>query len=186
VDLSQLHYLVDQAEWDTAMGENGALKWVIEAKEQGLTRFVGVTGHDVAVAQRHLESTDEYDFDSILLPYNYIMMQNPMYAEKFNQLLERAQERNVAVQTIKSIARRLWPQGANKFAATWYEPFTDQDDLDKAVHWVLGNDQVFLNTAGDIHILPQILDAANRFEARPSEAEMDSFVQKLEITPMFT
>lgn len=185
VDLIQLHYLVNQEEWNTAMGANGALKWVKEAQEQGLTKFIGVTGHDVAVAQRHLESTDEYDFDSILMPYNYIMMQNPEYAANIEKLLARAKERNVAVQTIKSIARRLWPEGAERFSATWYEPFTDQTDIDKAVHWVLGNEQVFLNTAGDIHILPQVLDAASRFEARPSDAVMDEFVKNLEITPMF-
>jgi aryl-alcohol dehydrogenase-like predicted oxidoreductase len=186
VDLIQLHYLVDKEEWEIAMGENGALKWVIEAKEQGLTRFIGVTGHDIAVAQRHLESTDEYDFDSILLPYSYIMMKNPEYAARFNELLERARERNVAVQTIKSIARRLWPEGANKFAATWYEPFTEQADIDKAVHWVLGNEDVFLNTAGDIHILPKVFDAANRFESRPSDEAMETLNEEQDVTPMFT
>ena len=185
VDLIQLHYLVKKDEWETAMGDNGALKWVKEAKEQGLTRFIGVTGHDVAVAQRHLESTDEYDFDSILLPYNYIMMKNPEYAANVEKLLARAKERNVAVQTIKSIARRLWPEGADKFASTWYEPFTEQADIDKAVHWVLGNEQVFLNTVGDIHVLPKVLDAASRFEARPSDADMEALVEAREVTPMF-
>ena len=185
VDLIQLHYLVDKEQWETAMGENGALKWVIEAKEQGLTKFVGVTGHDVAVAQRHLESTDVYDFDSILLPYSHIMMQNPEYAANMNKLLARAKERNVAVQTIKSVARRLWLDGADKFAATWYEPFTEQADIDKAVHWVLGNEQVFLNTLGDIHFLPKVLDAANRFESRPSDAEMQALVEARDVTPMF-
>lgn len=185
VDLIQLHYLVDQEQWNTAMGENGALKWVIEAKEKGLTRFIGVTGHDVAVAQRHLESTDVYDFDSILMPYSYIMMKNPEYAANVEKLLARAKERNVAVQTIKSVARRLWPEGAEKFSATWYEPFTEQADIDLAVHWVLGQEGIFLNTIGDIHILPKVLDAASRFEKRPSDEEMDELVKRLDVTPMF-
>lgn len=185
VDLIQLHYLVDQEQWNTAMGENGALKWVIEAKEKGLTRFIGVTGHDVAVAQRHLESTDVYDFDSILMPYSYIMMKNPEYAANVEKLLARAKERNVAVQTIKSVARRLWPEGAEKFSATWYEPFTEQADIDLAVHWVLGQEGIFLNTIGDIHILPKVLDAASRFEKRPSNEEMDELVKRLDVTPMF-
>jgi len=186
VDLIQLHYLVDQSEWDTAMGENGALKWVLEAKAKGLTRFIGVTGHDVAVAQRHLESTDVYDFDSILLPYSYIMMQNPDYAATVEKLLARAKARDVAVQTIKSVARRLWLDGADRFAATWYEPFTEQADIDLAVHWVLGQEGVFLNTLGDIHLLPKVLDAASRFEQRPSAEVMDAFVEARAITPMFT
>jgi aryl-alcohol dehydrogenase-like predicted oxidoreductase len=186
VDLIQLHYLVDQEEWNIAMGENGALKWVIEAKELGLTRFVGVTGHDVAVVQRHLESTDIYDFDSILLPYNYSMMRNPEYALGFENLMVRAQERNMAVQTIKSITRRRWLDGTDKFAATWYEPFTEQAHIDKAVHWVLGREGVFLNTVGDIHILPKVLDAASRYQSRPSDAEMEAMEAELDVTPMFT
>jgi aryl-alcohol dehydrogenase-like predicted oxidoreductase len=186
VDLIQLHYLVDQNEWNTAMGENGALKWVIEAKELGLTRFVGVTGHDVAVAQRHLESTDMYDFDTLLLPYNYSMMRNPEYASGFEKLMHRAQERNMAVQTIKSITRRRWQEGTDKFAATWYEPFTEQAHIDKAVHWVLGREGVFLNSIGDIYILPKVLDAASRYQARPSAAEMETLERELAVTPMFT
>ncbi|MDQ7028156.1 MAG: aldo/keto reductase [Anaerolineae bacterium] len=185
VDLVQLHYLVDKEQWETAMGDNGALKWVKEAKEQGLTKFIGVTGHDVAVAQRHLESTDEYDFDSILMPYSYIMMKNSVYAANVEKLLARAKERKVAVQTIKSVARRLWLEGAERFANTWYEPFTEQADIDKAVHWILGNEQVFLNTLGDIHFLPKVLDAANRFESRPSDEAMDLLVKEREVTPMF-
>jgi aryl-alcohol dehydrogenase-like predicted oxidoreductase len=185
VDLIQLHHLVDPQEWDIAFGEDGVIKWLMEARELGLTRFIGVTGHEVAIAQRHLESTNAFDFDSILLPYNYTMMQNEEYAQGFEVLMERAKERNIAVQTIKAISRRLWPSDTQKHATTWYEPFTEQADIDIAVHWVLGREGVFLNSPGDVNLLPKVLDAASRFERRPSEEEMAVFIRDTEARPMF-
>ena len=111
------HFLVDQA--------------VIEAKEQGLTRYIGVTGHYTVVGWMHKRSLERYDFDSVLLPYNYAMMQNPTYRHDFEELLEIATARNIAVQTIKSCTRGPWT-GEERSAATWYEPFTEQEDIDAA------------------------------------------------------
>lgn len=124
VDLIQLHYLVDAQEWEIAMGEGGALEALIEAREQGLVKYIGVTGHDVAVTAQHLRAVDRFDFDSVLLPYNYSMMQNPTYAAEFERLVALCHERNVAVQTIKSITRGVWGD-KTPFAATWYEPLTE-------------------------------------------------------------
>ena len=185
VDLIQLHYLVNEDEWEVAMGPGGVLEYVMEARDKGLVRYIGVTGHDVAIVKMHQKSLHRYDFDSVLLPFNYLMMQNPVYAEGFNKVLELAQERNVAVQTIKSITRRPYPTEARSHA-TWYEPLTDQESIDKAVHWVLGQEGIFLNSAGDIHVLPKVLDAASRFESRPSDAEMQAMVQSWDMEPLFT
>ena len=184
VDLIQLHYLVDEDEWKTAMGPGGALEYLIEAREQGLVRFIGVTGHDVAVVERHKQSLERFDFDSVLMPLNYLMWQNPTYVAGFNELLSICQERNVAVQTIKSITRR--PYHGDRTHATWYEPFTDQEAIDKAVHWVLGQDGIFLNTAGDIGLLPLVLNVASRFESRPSDEEMQALVGQRDMEPLFT
>jgi len=184
VDLIQLHYLVDSQEWEVAMGPGGALEAVIEAREQGLTRFIGVTGHDTVVPKMHLRSLERFDFDSVLLPYSYVMMQNPQYAADFEALVQVCQERNVAVQTIKSLVRRPWGD-RERARATWYEPLEDQTAVDRAVHWVLGNPKVFLNTVGDIHVLPQVLDAASRFERRPTEAEMQEEVGRMDMAPLF-
>ena len=183
VDLIQLHYLVGAEEWEVAMGPGGALEYLIEAREQGLVKYIGVTGHDVAIARMHQRSLERFDFDSVLLPYNYTMMQNPVYRSGFEEVLEICAERDTAVQTIKGITRR--PYIADRSHATWYEPLTDQASIDKAVHWVLGDERVFLNTAGDITILPKVLDAARRFVARPSEAEMQSLVTEREMAPLF-
>ena len=184
VDLLQLHNLVDPQEWEVAMGPGGALEAAIEAREHGLVRFLGVTGHGVTVAAMHKRSLERFDFDSVLLPYNYVMMQNPQYAADFEALMALCQARNVAVQTIKSITRAPWGDKPHT-AATWYEPLEDQADIDKAVHWVLGRPGIFLNTVGDIHVLPKVLDAADRFQAPPSDAEMRELMEKLAMEPLF-
>src|SRR6202042_251930 len=109
VDLWQLHSLADPIEWDIALSPGGAIEAAIEAREQGLIRWIGVTGHGSQIAATHRRSLERFDFDSVLLPYNFVTMQNPYYADNFNALYETCRERNVAVQTIKSIALRAPP-----------------------------------------------------------------------------
>jgi len=184
VDLWQMHILVDPQEWQVAMGPGGALEAFIEAREQGLVRFLGVTGHGTTIAAMHKRSLERFDFDSVLLPYNYVMMQNTQYAADFEELLTMCQDRKVAVQTIKSIAQGPWGDKAQT-RSTWYEPLEEQADIDRAVHWVLSRPDIFLNTVADIHLLPKVLDAATRFQTGPSAAEMQAHVDKLEITPLF-
>ena len=184
VDLWQMHVLVDPEDWETAMGPGGALEAFIDAREQGLVRFLGVTGHGLTVAAMHKRSLERFDFDSVLLPYNYLLMQNPQYGADFEALIAICQERNVAVQTIKSIVRRPWgdkPQTRN----TWYESLEGQADVDRAVHWVLGRPGIFLNTVGNIHLLPKVLGAASRFQSAPPEEAMEEMVTKLEMAPLF-
>lgn len=186
VDLIQLHYLVGEDEWEVAMGPNGVLKYLCKAREQGLVKYIGVTGHDVAIARMHQKSLAHFDFDSVLLPYNYLMMQNPTYRAGFEEVVRMCKAHNRAVQTIKSITRRPYPsQSQHHSHATWYEPLTDQPSIDKAVHWVLGNEDVFLNTAGDIHILPKVLDAAARFEERTPDGVMQAMVAEWQMEPLF-
>lgn len=184
VDLLQLHNLVDPSEWEVAMGPGGALEAAIEAREQGLVRYIGVTGHDTAVAAMHKRSLERFDFDSVLLPYNYVVMQSCQYAADFEALMAICEKRNVAVQTIKSISRRPWGDNPPT-RAVWYEPLEDQADIDRAVHWVLGRPGIFLNTVGDIYLLPQVLDAASRFQSAPSDEEMKDLLTKLEMAPLF-
>ncbi len=184
IDLLQLHYLVDPQEWEIAMGPGGALEAAVEAREEGLIRFIGVTGHDVAVAEMQMRSLERFDFDSVLLPYNYVMMQNPQYAADFEALLALCRDRKVAVQTIKGIARGRWGDRPQT-RTTWYEPLETQADIDRAVHWILSRPGIFLNTVGDIHLLPKVLDAASRFQAGPSAAAMNEEIERLEITPLF-
>lgn len=184
VDLWQFHNLVDPQEWDVAMGEEGVLAAAMEAREQGLLRFIGVTGHGLAIPSMHLQSLERFAFDSVLLPYNVTMMRTPQYAADMGTLLNVCTQRNVAVQTIKSLAVGPWQGPPTR--STWYEPVEAQADIDAAVHWVLGRPEVFLNTTGDIHILPRLLEAAERFEGRPPEEEMQSAVERCGMVPLFT
>ncbi len=184
VDLIQLHYLVDPTEWETAMAPGGALEAVVKARDEGLARFIGVTGHDVPVAAQHKRALERFDFDSVLLPYNYPMMQNPRYAADFEALIALCQERNVAVQTIKGITAAPWGD-RTPTTTTWYEPLVEQGDIDLAVHWVLGRPGVFLNTAADLTLLPKILDAAERYQTRPTDEMMQRLVETRSMEPMF-
>jgi aryl-alcohol dehydrogenase-like predicted oxidoreductase len=184
VDLIQLHSLADPIEWDTALSPRGALEACIEAREQGLVRFIGVTGHGSQIAATHLRSLERFDFDSVLLPYSHIMMQDPHYAAAFEKVAAVCAERNVAVLTIKSIARRPW-WGRERTRATWYQPFEDQQDIDAAVHWVLARPGIFLATTGDIHLMPKVLDAATRFTSAPPEETMREQQARLEMVPLF-
>jgi aryl-alcohol dehydrogenase-like predicted oxidoreductase len=185
VDLIQLHNLVDEAEWQTAMSPGGALEAAVEAREQGLARYIGVTGHGVTVAGMHRRSLERFPFDSVLLPYNYTMMQNAKYAADFEALLALCAERNVAVQTIKGITLGPW-NDKDHTHGTWYEPLTEQSDIDLAVHFVLARPGVFLNTAADLSLLPGVLDAAERFAGAPPDADMRALAAERSMAPLFT
>ena len=184
VDLWQLHNLADPIEWDTALSPGGAIEAAVEARQQGLVKWIGVTGHGAQIAANHRRSLARFDFDSVLLPYNFVTMRLPYYAENFEALARTCAERNVAVQTIKSIAARPW-LGRQRSRTTWYQPLEAQSDIDLAVWWVLGRPGVFLNTAGDIDLLPRVLEAAERFEKRPSDAEMEALLERSQTEPLF-
>ncbi len=187
IDLWQLHNLVDPIDWDTALSPGGAIEAAVEARQQGLIRFIGVTGHGLQIAATHRRSLERFDFDSVLLPYNFVTMQKPYYAENFQALLATCQQRNVAVQTIKSIAYRPW-MGRSHDGGPWYEPLQEQQDIDLAVHWALKQPGIFLNTAADMRLLPRVLDAASRFQpgaSGPTDDEMRAMVARLGMEPLF-
>jgi aryl-alcohol dehydrogenase-like predicted oxidoreductase len=184
IDLWQFHNLSDPIEWDVALSPGGVIDAALEAREQGLVRFLGVTGHGAQIAATHRRSLERFDFDSVLLPYNYLTLQSPYYAENFNALAETCRERGVAMQTIKSLAVRHW-SGRERTATVWYEPLMEQDQIDVAVWWALGRPGIFLNSTGDVDILPRLLDAASRFERSATDAEISAVLEKAEAAPLF-
>ncbi len=185
IDLIQFHNLGHPDDWDTAMGENGALEAAKEARDQGLVKYIGVTGHGLKIAAFHNRSLQAFDFDSILLPWNIQMKQNPQYAADFDRVAGLARQRGIAVQTIKSLVRGPWAT-TPKTRSTWYQPLENQPDIDRAVHWILAQGDLFLNTAGDINLLPKVLDAASRFDGQgPSDEEMAAMVAEQSMTPLF-
>ena len=184
VDLIQLHSLGHPDDWDQAMGPGGALEALIEARAEGLAHFISVTGHGWTIAAMHRRSLARFDFDAVLLPYNFFMAREERYRRNFEEVLGVCRERNVAVQVIKSIARGPWAAAARTHT-TWYQPLEEQADIDRAVHWVLGLPGVFVNTAGDLTLLPRVLDAASRFERRPSDDERAAMLDSTRMTSLF-
>lgn len=186
LDLIQLHAVIDDEEWQTAFSDDGALKAAIEARDEGLVSYIGITSHSLRAPMMHKRSLEQFAFDSVLLPCNYMLMQNPQYAAEFEELLAICQERKVAIQLIKTNQRRPWGDRPRSHA-TWYEPFDQQDLIDTATHWALSRPGVFINTAGDIHILPMILDAASRYtpDQAPSEEKMQALVAASEAAPLW-
>jgi len=185
VDLIQLHNLVDETEWQTAFAPDGALRAVVEARDAGLVRFIGVTGHGLQAPVQHRRSLERFPFDSVLFPYNYVQLREPAYARDVQSLMARCEERGAAMQTIKAITLGPWQAERPATPTTWYEPLHDQRDIDLAVRWVLGDDRVFLNTVGDVGILPLVLDAASRGGDRPSDREMDDLLGRRAMSPLF-
>ena len=184
VDLLQFHNLTDVVEREIIMGPGGALEFVVEAKEKGLARFVGITGHGLDAPRFHRQTLEKYDFDSVLLPCNYLLMQDPNYAAEFERLISYCREHQIAVQTIKSIARGYW--GDKEWnRSTWYEPLSNEEAITKCVHWVLGIPGVFLNTVGDVRELPKVLKAADSFEKRPADEEMKAVVEEMKMETLF-
>ena len=160
IDLVQMHNLVDKDEWQTALGPGGALEALIQAKAEGLVRFIGVTGHGTWVAERHLQSLERFAFDSVLLPYNHTMMSQPVYAADFHRLQALCRERNVAMQTIKSVARRRWQDADSDPHFSWYMPLKEPAALRRAVHFVLAEPRLFLNSSSERH--PVAADSRGR------------------------
>jgi aryl-alcohol dehydrogenase-like predicted oxidoreductase len=194
VDLIQLHNLVEPDEWETAHGPGGALEALVRARDEGLVRFIGVTGHGNRIAGMHRRSLARHPFDSVLLPYSFVAMQDPAYRSEVEDLLDLCADRGVAVQTIKAVARRRWPAGHEGRRFSWYEPIDDLGALGRAVRWVLGDPYVFLNTTSDARLLPAVLDAAVTAMAggglgggvtRPDDAAMLADVSAHGVEPLF-
>ena len=185
IDLIQMHNLTQADQWETAMGSGGAMEALLEAKEQGLVRFLGVTGHGTYAPAMHLQSLEAYPFDSILVPYNYAMMQQPQYADDFNALYNMCQNRGVAMQTIKSIAARRWQDDDEEKRFSWYRPITDADAMKRAIDFVLNRENLFVNTSSDATLLERSLDAIAQPTAEVDLALLAEDAQRFGVEELF-
>ena len=185
IDLIQLHNLVDPEEQKQALGPGGALEALVAAREAGLVRFIGVTGHGTFAPERHLESLRQFPFDSVLVPCNFAMLAQPEYARDFEALHATCREREVAFQTIKSVARRRWSEDDDGPRHSWYHPIRNADALRRAVHFVLSRPDAFLNTSSDVTLLRPTLEAARTVAAAPSDVAMQADVRDLGVEPLF-
>lgn len=184
VDLIQLHNLVEDDDWTAAFASDGAVAALADARDEGLVRAIGVTGHGTRIAWMHIRSLERFDFDSVLFPYNHSLLRNDAYRADVETLRSVCSERRVALQTIKSVARGRWADPAQPHFS-WYEPLTDPDAIGRAVRYVLGNDDLYLNTSSDARLLPLIIAAAEHDLALPTAAELDADIETFGITPLF-
>jgi aryl-alcohol dehydrogenase-like predicted oxidoreductase len=186
VDLIQLHNLVEPDEWEVAHGPGGAVEALAKARDEGLVRHLGVTGHGTRIAGMHLRSLERFDFASVLLPFSFVALQDPGYRSDVEALLEVCADRQVAVQTIKAIARHRWPDGYEGRRFSWYEPVEDPEVIGRAVRWVLGrHPQLFLNTSSDARLLEHALAAGAGDLTPPTDDEMRADVAAQGIEPLF-
>ena len=184
IDLIQMHNLVEDDEWKLAMSDDGALPALIRARDEGLVRHIGVTGHGLRIPSMHVRSLERFEFDSVLFPFNPTLMRIPEYERDVRKLREICGTRGVAMQTIKSIARRRWDDGPSGHRS-WYEPITEPASIVTAVRFVLSNDDLFLNTSSDATLLPHILEAAQRTITAPSTLDIDELIATEQLTPLF-
>jgi len=167
LDLYQLHAVGKLHELDECTAKGGALEALIEARETGITRWLGITGHTHDAPRSHLEALRRFDFDTVMFPLNFVLWADPQYRRDAAALLEYCRDRDVGVHIIKTVAKDPWGDRP-KTHTTWYEPFTDQATIDRAVAFVLSQPVKTLTSAGDVTVLPKVLSAAERF--RPLEA----------------
>jgi len=184
VDLIQLHNLVDDEGWQQAFADDGAVAALAEARDQGLVRFLGVTGHGTQAAAMHHRSLGRFPFDAVLLPYNYTMLEQPAYARDFEALVAACEKDSVAIQTIKSVARRRWQDdSARRFS--WYEPLRDAEAVTRAVRFVLARPGIFLNSSSDATLLRLTLEAASQTATAPDAEALAADVARFEMQPLF-
>ena len=184
VDLWQMHILVDEANWTTAMGENGALEAFVEARERGKTRFLGVTGHGKTAPAMHLRSLKRFDFDSVLFPWNWPLSRDADYSTAAAALREECRRRNVAFQLIKVFLRRPWGDRTPN-RATWYEPLESPADIAAVLGWAWSLEDSFVNSAGDVNLLPTIVEEASKQPPAPPAGAMAELAERRGMEDLF-
>ncbi|MDA8027308.1 MAG: aldo/keto reductase [Actinomycetota bacterium] len=179
-ELIQLHNLTLRDEWELAHSHDGALRALIEAKEEGIVKYIGVTGHGFDVARRHIESLGEFNYDSVLFPYNFAMLQNSKYRQDVTELLELCKVKSVAVQAIKTVAKGNWPSEEVKAKSfSWYETLVDQSDIDLAIAFALAGGDLFINSSSDYRILASTIEAISKRVDPTTNFDLDSWSANL-------
>jgi aryl-alcohol dehydrogenase-like predicted oxidoreductase len=171
LDLYQLHSVGKLGDLDACTARGGALEALVEAREEGLVRWLGITGHTHDAPRTHLEALRRFDFDTVMFPLNFVLWAIPEYRQSAETLLTACADRDVGVHIIKTVAKDPWG-GREKTHTTWYEPFTEEAIIERAVAFVLSRPVTTLCSAGDVTVLPKVLAAAERFRPlNPAEEE---------------
>lgn len=159
LDLIQLHGVGSLEELDAVTAPDGALTSALRARDEGLVTGIGITGHGHRAPAVHLESLHRFDFDTVLTPLNRRLWREPGFADDFTALAAEVRARDVGLMTIKTVARRNWPD--ERHMSTWYEPFTDQETITSALAWLLDGHPFItgIATPGEVELLDQLIRA---------------------------
>jgi aryl-alcohol dehydrogenase-like predicted oxidoreductase len=174
-DLYQCHAITTMEELDAVTMKGGALEAFVQARQEGLTKFLGITGHGVNAPQIYLEALRRFDFDSVLFPLNFVQMANPEYRKHAEELIATCKAKDVGTMVIKSITKGPWGEKQHT-ATTWYEPFEEIDEIQKGVNFALSYDVSGLCTAGDTRVLPLVLQACENFSPLNKD-EMEEMIK---------
>ena len=184
-DLYQFHAVTTMEELDAVFAKGGALEAVLEAREKGLTKYIGITGHGIDAPKIYLEALRRFDFDSVLFPLNFVQMAIPEYRKHAEELVATCKAKDVGTMIIKSITKGPWGDKTHT-ATTWYEPFDEMNEIQNGVNYSLSHDVTGLCTAGDTRILPMMLKACENFKPLSNE-EREAMVQKADrFAPLFS
>jgi aryl-alcohol dehydrogenase-like predicted oxidoreductase len=184
-DLYQCHAVTTMEELDAITSKGGALEAFVEARREGLVKFIGITGHGVDAPKIYLEALRRFEFDSVLFPLNFVQMANPEYRKYTEELIATCAAQDVGTMVIKAITKAPWGSRQHT-ATTWYEPFEDSDEIQRGVNFALSYDVTGLCTVGDTRILPLMIRACQNF-SRLSEDEKEQLIGSSgQYEPLFT
>lgn len=185
LDLHQLHAVTSFEELDEAMGPDGAIETLVRARDEGLARNLGITGHGLQSPAVFIEALGRFDFDTVMFPINPVLYANAEYRRNTEKLLAMCAERNVGVQVLKAIAKGPWAKQDRRYH-TWYEPFDVQERINEGVNFALSQHPVTcIAIAGDTRLLPNVLAAAEQFTPLSAEEQEALIARASELEPLF-
>jgi predicted aldo/keto reductase-like oxidoreductase len=175
LDLYQCHAVTTMEELDQLTMKGGALETMVKARDEGLTKYLGITGHGVDAPKIYLEALRRFDFDSVLFPLNFVQMRNPEYRKVAEELIAVCKAKDVGTMIIKHVTRGPWGDKPHT-ATTWYEPFDKMDEIQKGINFALSHDVTGICTPGETRILPLALRACENF-TRLNQAEIEEMIE---------
>jgi predicted aldo/keto reductase-like oxidoreductase len=165
-DLYQLHSVDTKAEVETIFGPSGAMEAILDAQSRGLLKYIGITGHSLALL---ISALERFDFDTVMFPFNFIFYANPGYRNYFKKLMSIVKKKDLGMLIIKSVATGNWEKKHQALPmlqrpyTTWYKPFSTPEDIYRSMCFALSKQLTTLVSASDVHLLSMMLDAADRY-----------------------
>jgi aryl-alcohol dehydrogenase-like predicted oxidoreductase len=169
-DLYQIHAITSLEQLDEVLHPGSVIDAILDARAQGLTRYIGITGHGKDSPAVFLQALKRFDFDSILFPINFVQFADPQYRADTLTLLDECRKRQVGTMIIKAIGKGVWRDQPRNHT-TWYDVFDTPDEVQAGVNFALSQEVTGLCTAGDLQVLPLFLRACENFQPLSAEAQ---------------